>query len=59
MNEMNSIVIRNMFSEEYPFMEDVMYEAVYQPEPSNLYPKDIIYLPQVRIYRDNCILNRC
>ena len=42
-----------MLPEEFPLMEDIMYEAVYQPDPSNPYPKDIIYLPQVRIYWDN------
>ena len=30
-----------------------MYDAVYQPDPSNPYPKDVIYLPQVSIYWDN------
>ena len=47
------MVIRKMLSEEYFLMEGLMYEAVYQPDPSNPYPKDIIYLPQVRIYWDN------
>jgi Sortase and related acyltransferases len=50
---MNNIVIRKMFSEEFPLMKDIMYEAVYQPDPSNPYPKDIICLPQVRSYWDN------
>ena len=50
MNAMNNIVIRKMLPEEYLLMEDLMYEAVYQPDPSSPYPKDIIYLPQVRIY---------
>ena len=50
---MNNIVIRKILPEEYTLMEDIMYEAVYQPDPSNPYPNDIIYLPQVRIYWDN------
>ena len=53
MNAMNNIVIRKMLPEECPLMEDIMYEAVYQPDPSNPYPKDVIYLPQVSIYWDN------
>ena len=53
MNAMNNIVIRKMLPEEYLLMEDFMYGAVYQPNPSRPYPKDIIYLPQVRIYWDN------
>ena len=50
---MNNIVIRKMLPEEYPLMENIMYEAVYQPDPSNPYPKDVIYLQRVSIYWDN------
>ncbi len=50
---MNSAIIRKMLSEEYYLMEDFMYEAIYHPDPKNPYPKDVIYLPQVRVYWDN------
>lgn len=30
-----------------------MYEAIYHPDPANLYPKEVIYYPQVRVYWDN------
>jgi hypothetical protein len=48
-----NIIIRKILPEEYSFMEDIMYEAVYQPDPQKPYPKDVIYLPQVRVYWDN------
>jgi ribosomal protein S18 acetylase RimI-like enzyme len=34
-------------------MENIMYEAIYHTDPVNPYPKDVIYLPQVRVYWDN------
>jgi ribosomal protein S18 acetylase RimI-like enzyme len=50
----NEIVIREILPEGYSFMEEIMYEAIYHPNPKNPpYPKDVIYLPQVRVYWDN------
>lgn len=45
--------IRAILPEEYPLMEDFMYEAIYHPNPANPYPKEVIYYPQVRVYWDN------
>ncbi|WP_298647996.1 hypothetical protein [uncultured Proteiniphilum sp.] len=45
-------IIRKILPKEYSFMEDIMYEVIYHPDPRNPYPKDIIYLPQVRVYWD-------
>jgi len=42
-----------IFPEEYPHMEDIMYESIYQPDPENTYPKEVIYYPQVRVYWDD------
>lgn len=42
-----------MRPEEYHLLEDIMYEAIYHPDKKNPYPKDVIYLPQVKIYWDN------
>ncbi len=47
------VIIRKILMEEYFFMEDIMYEAVYHPDSKNPYPKEVIYLPQVRVYWDN------
>lgn len=50
---MNKASIRKILSAEYPLLEDIMYEAIYHPDPQNPYPKDVIYYPQVRVYWDN------
>jgi len=50
---MKSLFIGEILPEEYPLMEEIMYESVHQPDLANPYPKDMIYLPQVRIYWDN------
>jgi len=42
-----------MLPTEHYLLEDIMYEAIYHPDPANPYPKKVIYYPQVRIYWDN------
>lgn len=49
----DKVSIRRILPSEYSLMEDIMYEAIYHPDPANPYPKDVIYLPPVRIYWDN------
>lgn len=48
-----NIIIREILPNEYVLMEDIMYEAIYHPDPVNPYPRDVIYLPQVKVYWDN------
>ena len=48
-----NVVIRKILPEEYSLLEDIMYEAIYHPDPENSYPKEVIYYPQVRVYWDN------
>lgn len=48
-----NIIIRKILPEEYSFMESIMYEAIYHPDPKNPYPKEVIYLPQVKVYWEN------
>jgi len=50
---MNKITIREIKPEEIGKLEDIMYEAIYHPDPANPYPKEVIYYPQVRVYWDN------
>lgn len=47
-----NIIIRKILPSEYFLMEDIMYEAIYHPDPANPYPKEVIYLPQVSVYWD-------
>lgn len=42
--------IRPMAEGEYPLLEAFLYDAVFQPEGSELLPKDIIYRPELAIY---------
>jgi ribosomal protein S18 acetylase RimI-like enzyme len=52
MNQL-SIKIRELrVSDTRPF-EELMYEAVYNPDPSNPYPREIIHEPRVAIYWKN------
>lgn len=53
MDQIGHVLIREMLPSEYFLMEDIMYEAVYHPDPGNPYPKEIIYYPAVRVYWDN------
>lgn len=53
MKTSNNIEIREIRETELGILEDIMYEAIYHPDKDNPYPKDVIYLPQVRIYWDN------
>lgn len=50
---MNKVQIRKILPAEYALPEDIMYEAIYHPDPANPYPKEVIYCPQVRVYWDN------
>lgn len=42
--------IRKMQSYEYPLLDDFLYQAIYQPDKSNLAPKSIINKPELQIY---------
>jgi ribosomal protein S18 acetylase RimI-like enzyme len=48
-----NISIRKILPSEYYLLEDIMYEAIYHPDPANPYPKEVIYYLQVRVYWDN------
>lgn len=50
---MSNVSIRGIRPSEFSLMEDMMYEAIYHPDPANPYPKEVIYYPQVRVYWDN------
>lgn len=42
--------IRTLTPTEYPILEDMLYEAIYQPDENNLIPRDVINIPEVRVY---------
>ena len=43
-------IIREMREDEYPLLKDFLYEAIFQRDENNLLPKEIIEMPEIRIY---------
>lgn len=50
---MKEIIIREIREEEYPIMEDMLYEAIFQEENAEPYPRKIIKKPVIYILIDN------
>lgn len=42
--------IREMRTDEYPLLDDLLYQAIYQPDKTNLAPKSIINNPELQVY---------
>lgn len=42
--------IREMRTDEYPLLDDFLYQAIYQPDKTNLAPKSIINKPELQVY---------
>lgn len=42
--------IREMRTEEYTLLDDFLYQAIYQPDTTNLAPKSIINKPELQVY---------
>lgn len=46
-------IIRKMKKDEYPLLQDLLYEAIFQRDENNLLPRDIINQPTLRIYYED------
>jgi len=44
--------IRPIKPDEIPLLEDFLYEAIYQPDESNLIPRSVLSKPEVRVFID-------
>ena len=53
MKNIDKIVIRELKTKEVSILEDMLYEAIYQPDEANLISRDVIKLPEVSLYIDN------
>lgn len=42
--------IREMRTDEYPLLDDFLYQAIYQPDKTNLAPKSFINNPKLQVY---------
>lgn len=47
------IQIRLMNREEYPLLEEFLYEAIFQPEGSTQLPIEVIWQPELAVYIQN------
>lgn len=43
-------IIRQMKVSEYPLLKDFLYQAIYQPDKTNLAPKSIINNSELQVY---------
>lgn len=43
-------IIREMYPNENPLLEDFLYQAIYQPDKTNLAPRSIIEKPELQVY---------
>lgn len=47
---MNEIIVREIRAVELDKLEDMLYEAIYQPDANNLIPREVIQIPQIYAY---------
>jgi len=47
---MENCIIREIRKNELEILEDLLYEAIYQPEGAGLLPKEIITQPEINVY---------
>ena len=50
---MNDVIIREIEKNEIDRLEDMLYEAVYQPDKNNPIPREVIKVPRVYAYIDD------
>ncbi len=43
-------IIREMHPNENPLLEDFLYQAIYQPDKTNLAPRSLIEKPELQVY---------
>lgn len=46
----NNIAIREIKQSEFGILENMLYEAIYQPDRKNLIPRSILNIPEVNVY---------
>lgn len=46
-------IIRTMQLQEYPLLQDFLYEAIFQPDDTDSAPRSIIKKPELQIYIEN------
>ncbi|GHU82553.1 N-acetyltransferase [Bacteroidia bacterium] len=46
----DKVIIREIFIHELPVLEDMVYEAIFQPEGADILPREIIKVPEINVY---------
>ncbi len=46
----DNIIIREIKESEFGILEDMLYEAIYQPDKNNLIPRSVLNIPEVNAY---------
>ena len=46
----NNVTIREIKQSELGILEDMLYEAIYQPDKNNLIPRSVLNIPEVNVY---------
>jgi len=49
----NKITIREIRQDELKHLEDFLYKAIYQPDETNMLPREVIKNPHISLYIDN------
>jgi len=49
----NKTIIREIEDSEFDILEDLLYESVFQPDENNPISRDVIKVPEVRVYIEN------
>ena len=52
-SKMKNITIREILPQEVHKLEDMLYEAIYQPDESKLIPRNVLEIPEVAAYIKN------
>ena len=53
MININEIIIRGIKADEVRVLEDMLYEAIYQSDLTNPIPREVLDIPELRVYIDN------
>lgn len=50
MEEQNETIIRELKPNEIFMLEDMLFEAIYQPDENNLIPRSVLKIPEIEAY---------
>lgn len=51
--KLSSYLVREMKPDEVGILKDMLYEAIFQPDETNLLPREVIEQPEISIYINN------